>query len=72
MSYKELTGNTTKLGTLTVKLNVDTKAFQLAILEERYKMKVRILNDLEQVRVKQNKELSSILNKIYSLKESTN
>lgn len=72
MSYKELTGNTTKLGTLSIKLNIDTKAFQLAILEERYKMKVRIINDLNNEKLKQTKELNTILNKIYSLKESTN
>lgn len=62
----------TTVSNLTIKLNLDAKAFQLAILEEQYKMKVRILNDLEQVKTKQKKELSSILNKIYTLKESTN
>lgn len=57
---------------LTIKLNLDAKAFQLAILEERYKMKVRILNDLNSEKLKQTKELNTILNKIYNLKESTN
>ena len=62
----------TTVSTLTVKINLDTKAFQLALLEERYKMKVRILNDLNTEKLKQTKELNTILNKIYSLKESTN
>ena len=69
--YKTLNNNN-KLSELTIKLNIDAKSFQLAVLEEQYKMKVRILNDLEQVKAKQKKELSSILNKIYTLKESTN
>ena len=57
---------------LTIKINLDSKAFQLAILEERYKMKVRIINDLNNEKLKQTKELNTILNKIYKLKESTN
>ena len=57
---------------LTIKINLDSKAFQLAVLEERYKMKVRIINDLNNEKLKQTKELNTILNKIYSLKESTN
>lgn len=56
---------------LTIKINLDSKAFQLAVLEERYKMKVRIINDLNNEKLKQTKELNTILNKIYSLKEST-
>lgn len=67
--YKTLNNNN-KLSELTIKLNIDAKSFHLAILEEQYKMKVRILNDLEQVKAKQKKELSSILNKIYTLKEA--
>ena len=57
---------------LTIKLNLDAKAFHLAILEEQYKMKVRIINDLNNEKLKQTKELNTILNKIYNLKESTN
>ena len=62
----------TTVSNLTIKINLDSKAFQLAVLEERYKMKVRIINDLNNEKLKQTKELNTILNKIYSLKESTN
>ena len=61
----------TTVSNLTIKINLDSKAFQLAVLEERYKMKVRIINDLNNEKLKQTKELNTILNKIYSLKEST-
>ena len=30
---------------LTIKINLDTKAFQLAILEEQYKLKVRAIDN---------------------------
>ena len=76
--YKTLTNNKSKLGTITVRLEVDSKAFQLAILEEQYKLKVRAIDNrtkyiqnLEAIKVKELKELGTILNKIYSIKEST-
>lgn len=76
--YKTLTNNKNKLGTITIRLEVDNKAFQLAILEEQYKLKVRAIDNrtkyiqnLEAIKVKELKELGIILNKIYSIKEAT-
>ena len=43
--YKTLTNNKSKLGTITIRLEVDNKAFQLAILEEQYKLKVRAIDN---------------------------
>ena len=74
--YQTLTNNN-KIGTIKVKLEVDCKAFQLAILEEQYKLKVaaidnrtKYIQNLEAIKVKEIKELGIILNKIYSIKEA--
>ena len=70
-TYNYKTNNTTtKIGTIRVNLGIDTTAFRLALLEEQYKMKVRIINDLDKEKRKQTKELSGILDRIYSIKES--
>ena len=70
-TYNYKTNNTTtKIGTIHLKLDIDNTAFKLALLEEQYKMKVRIINDLDKEKAKQTKELSGILDRIYSIKEA--
>lgn len=70
--------NNTKIpNIIRLTLNIDTKGYQLQILEQQYKLKVaaidnrtKYIQNLEAIKAEEIKELGIILNKIYSIKEA--